>query len=56
MVRVLVGDYTAGYKGLKRPPLKDTVAGRHDMYDSCVDDVSHPSIYVTFKDGQAYPA
>ena len=50
--RVLVGDYTQGSSEMKTPPCK----GRGtDLYDSVVDNVSSPSIFVVFPDNQSYP-
>ena len=51
--RVLVGDFTKGSSDYRRPPSKD---GRGaNLYDSCVDDVANPSIYVVFERQQIYP-
>ncbi|XP_029617187.1 protein mono-ADP-ribosyltransferase PARP12 [Salmo trutta] len=51
--RVLVGDYTKGHSRYLRPPSKD--GGDTIFYDSCVDDVSNPSIFVVFEKHQVYP-
>ncbi|XP_053506581.1 protein mono-ADP-ribosyltransferase PARP12 [Ictalurus furcatus] len=51
--RVLVGDYTAGHSSYTRPPSKD--GGDTVFYDSCVDDVHNPSIFVVFEKHQIYP-
>ncbi|KAL7867455.1 hypothetical protein SRHO_G00088390 [Serrasalmus rhombeus] len=51
--RVLVGEYTNGRPDYLRPPSKngeDTV-----FYDSCVNDISNPSIFVVFEKHQVYP-
>ena len=51
--RVLVGCYTKGNSGYLRPPPK---AGEDAVfYDSCVDDVRDPSIFVVFEKHQVYP-
>ncbi|TTD62568.1 Poly [ADP-ribose] polymerase 12 [Bagarius yarrelli] len=50
--RVLTGQYTKGASHFHRPPEKD-VAG--NVYDSCVNDVRNPMIYVVFKHSQVYP-
>ncbi|KAG7244446.1 hypothetical protein INR49_030098 [Caranx melampygus] len=47
---VLVGEYCRGSSSYVRPPPK----GR-SFYDSCVDNVSDPSIYVIFEKQQIYP-
>ncbi|KAL2076618.1 hypothetical protein ACEWY4_027790 [Coilia grayii] len=51
--RVLVGEHTQGSSSLLRPPPR----GEGDMrlYDSCVDDVANPSIFVVFEKHQVYP-
>ncbi|XP_039890938.1 protein mono-ADP-ribosyltransferase PARP12 isoform X7 [Simochromis diagramma] len=51
--RVLVGDFTKGSSDYRRPPSKD--GGDINFYDSCVDDVMNPSIYVVFEKHQIYP-
>ncbi|XP_038833876.1 protein mono-ADP-ribosyltransferase PARP12-like isoform X2 [Salvelinus namaycush] len=51
--RVLVGDYIKGHSSYLRPPSKD--GGDTIFYDSCVDDVSNPSIFVVFEKHQVYP-
>uniref|UniRef100_A0A3Q0RIQ6 Si:ch73-252i11.1 n=1 Tax=Amphilophus citrinellus TaxID=61819 RepID=A0A3Q0RIQ6_AMPCI len=51
--RVLVGDYTRGSSDYVRPPSKD--GGDINFYDSCVDDVMNPSIFVVFEKHQICP-
>ncbi|XP_062850762.1 protein mono-ADP-ribosyltransferase PARP12 [Trichomycterus rosablanca] len=51
--RVLVGDYTAGSSSYLRPPSKD--GGDTIFYDSCVDNLHSPSIFVVFEKHQIYP-
>ncbi|XP_057292629.1 protein mono-ADP-ribosyltransferase PARP12-like [Hydractinia symbiolongicarpus] len=51
LVDVLVGDYWQGYSSYKRPPEKE----KHRLYDSCVDNMSNPTIYVIFERDQFYP-
>ncbi|KAM6961555.1 protein mono-ADP-ribosyltransferase PARP12-like [Tautogolabrus adspersus] len=53
VARVLVGDYTKGSSDYRRPPSKDS--GDINFYDSCVDDVITPSIFVVFEKHQIYP-
>ena len=51
--KVLVGDYIEGRKDLKdRPPKVSSVP--NDTYDSVVDNVANPTIYVVFKDYECY--
>ncbi|XP_030633900.1 protein mono-ADP-ribosyltransferase PARP12-like [Chanos chanos] len=51
--RILVGEYTKGHSSYLRPPSKD--GGDTIFYDSCVDDVYNPSIFVVFEKHQIYP-
>ncbi|XP_028810519.1 protein mono-ADP-ribosyltransferase PARP12 [Denticeps clupeoides] len=51
--RILVGDYASGHPSYVRPPSKD--GGDTNFYDSCVDNVSSPSIFVVFEKHQVYP-
>ncbi|XP_026166882.1 protein mono-ADP-ribosyltransferase PARP12 isoform X2 [Mastacembelus armatus] len=48
---ILVGEYTKGSSSYVRPPLKENSR----LYDSCVNCVSNPSIYVVFEKQQIYP-
>lgn len=50
---VLVGDFTKGSSSYRRAPSKD--GGDVNFFDSCVDDVFNPSIFVVFKEHQIYP-
>jgi len=52
LAKVLVGEFTQGKQGMKAPPKKGTGT---DLYDSVVDNVHNPSIFVVFPDNQAYP-
>ncbi|ETO09203.1 hypothetical protein RFI_28186 [Reticulomyxa filosa] len=53
LCRVKVGNYHLGHRDLVRPePIK---LGCHDLYDSCVNDLECPTIFVTFDLGQCYP-
>ncbi|KAF7694218.1 protein mono-ADP-ribosyltransferase PARP12-like [Silurus meridionalis] len=51
--RVLVGDYTVGHSSYTRPPSKD--GGDTFFYDSCVNEIGNPSIFVVFEKHQIYP-
>ncbi|KAL6030197.1 hypothetical protein STEG23_030450 [Scotinomys teguina] len=53
LARVLVGDFIRGNAAFVRPPAKD---GRSNaFYDSCVNSMSDPSIFVVFEKHQVYP-
>lgn len=51
--RVLTGDYTLGNSAMIDPPPK--TANGTDLYDTVVDNTSHPTIFVVFRDYHAYP-
>ena len=53
LARVLVGEYTKGESAYKRPPAKPGAA--HELYDSCVDNIINPTIYIVFDTKQYYP-
>ncbi|MFT7809774.1 poly ADP-ribose polymerase 14-like [Arapaima gigas] len=54
LARVVVGNYTRGGKGLREPPPKDP-SNPTDLYDSVVDKMDNPEMFVVFHDVQAYP-
>ncbi|XP_074434164.1 protein mono-ADP-ribosyltransferase PARP10 isoform X2 [Larus michahellis] len=54
VAKVLTGEFAAGGRGLRAPPLRDG-AGPPRRYDSVVDDPRRPAIFVIFNDTQAYP-
>ncbi|KAK3570491.1 hypothetical protein QTP86_020072 [Hemibagrus guttatus] len=49
---VLVGEFTKGSSSYLRPPEKTQEEG---FYDSCVDNLSNPAIFVIFEKYQIYP-
>ena len=55
MARVLVGNFCTGEPKLKRPPPLNPARPEGELYDSCVNNVSNPSIYVVFDGDQCYP-
>ncbi|XP_076816902.1 protein mono-ADP-ribosyltransferase PARP14-like [Clavelina lepadiformis] len=53
LARVLTGNFCSGNSGLRAAPIcPDT----NRAFDSVVDDVKAPSIFVVFKDSSAYPS
>ena len=54
LTRVLVGEYTVGRQGLLTPPPKNP-SDPTDTYDSVVDQIPNPQIFVVFNDWQCYP-
>ena len=55
VAKVLVGSYAKGHSSYRRPPQKDPSNPASDLYDSCVDDKSSPTIFVVFDTDQFYP-
>eukprot|EP00079_Xenopus_tropicalis_P022854 XP_012814840.1 PREDICTED: poly [ADP-ribose] polymerase 12 [Xenopus tropicalis] len=53
VARVLVGDYVTGDPTMKRPPPRPGSATQ--CYDSCVDRLPDPTIFVVFEKHQIYP-
>ncbi|XP_031418286.1 protein mono-ADP-ribosyltransferase PARP11 [Clupea harengus] len=53
LARVLVGEYAMGSNSFVRPPSKDDTLT--NVFDSCVDDLQHPKIFVVFDSNQTYP-
>ena len=53
IARVLVGKFTKGKENLPEPPLIDN--NQNVRYDSVVDNVANPEIFVIFFDYQSYP-
>lgn len=51
--KVLVGMFTQGKSGFRRPP--EIPGQSHKLYDSCVDRSYDPSIFVIFDRAQSYP-
>lgn len=54
LAKVLVGKYTKGEKGMKQPPPIDP--DRPELlFDSVVDSIDDPTVFVVFHDDQCYP-
>ena len=54
LAKVLVGEYTVGRQGMLTPPVKNAY-DVCDTYDTVVDNVTNPGIFVVFYDWQCYP-
>ncbi|XP_034020662.1 protein mono-ADP-ribosyltransferase PARP14-like isoform X2 [Thalassophryne amazonica] len=54
VVRVLAGTYTLGNKDMKVLPPRNPQQP-HDLYDSAVNNLDNPTMFVVFHDDQAYP-
>ncbi len=48
LAKVLVGSYTVGHPSYRRPPPKQPSKPESNLYDSCVDNNSNPTIFVVF--------
>ena len=53
---VLVGEYTQGIEGRLLPPPKKPQINATVLFDSTVDSMANPSIFVVYYDAQNYPA
>ena len=53
--KVIVGSFVVGGYATQRPPSKDSSDPLSLLHDSCVNNVSNPSIFVVFERSQAYP-
>ncbi|XP_007563681.1 poly [ADP-ribose] polymerase 14-like [Poecilia formosa] len=54
VARVLTGVFTLGRSDMRMPPPRNSQQP-HDRYDSLVDNMNNPSMFVVFHDNQAYP-
>ena len=50
--RVITGEYIKGTRSMESAPFKGDTA---QQYDSVVNDIRRPTIYVVFHDAAAYP-
>ncbi|XP_063302106.1 protein mono-ADP-ribosyltransferase TIPARP-like [Pelobates fuscus] len=55
LAKVLVGRSTLGRAELRRPPLINPNDPESPLYDSCVNKINNPSIFVLFDNDQFYP-
>ncbi|XP_028403481.1 protein mono-ADP-ribosyltransferase PARP15-like [Dendronephthya gigantea] len=55
VVKVLIGEYTLGREGMKAPPLRGDRKNPGLQFDSLVNNMTDPSIFVIFQDHQCYP-
>nr|XP_057934299.1 protein mono-ADP-ribosyltransferase TIPARP-like [Doryrhamphus excisus] len=55
LAKVLVGEVTRGECGYLRPPVRSSAGFQNQRYDTCVDDVDEPSVFVVFDSSQCYP-
>ena len=55
VAKVLVGKSTKGYKNMRVLPKRNDPSNPELWYDSAVDNIENPLIFVTFDDHQCYP-
>ncbi|CAH1798838.1 unnamed protein product [Owenia fusiformis] len=55
LVKVLVGKYTKGNSSFVKPPPRDPQKPFGALYDSCVDNMQDPNMFIIFTQEQAYP-
>ena len=55
IAKVLVGVYTKGASGMKAPPSKNDPNNPGVRYDSVVNNIQNPTMYIIFQDNQYYP-
>ena len=55
LARVLVGDYATGRNSYRKPPPVDASKPFGRCFDSCVNDMNNPTIFVVFNSAQCYP-
>ena len=55
LARVLTGEYTIGNQTMIVPPPKDAAKNPNVLFDSLVDKLPTPAMYIVFQDAQAYP-
>ena len=54
--QVLTGEYTVGNTSMLAPPAKNPQVDAYVLFDSTVNNVSTPTIFVVYQDTQCYPA
>ena len=55
LASVLCGRFTKGDKHFRKPPPLNTSDPNGPAYNSCVDNVNNPSMFVIFDYSQCYP-
>ena len=55
LANVLVGHYAPGLRSYRRPPPRHDPNDELALYDSCVDAMIRPNIYVIFDSNKVYP-
>ncbi|XP_023666692.1 protein mono-ADP-ribosyltransferase TIPARP-like [Paramormyrops kingsleyae] len=55
LAKVLVGNMSLGKRKYYRPPQLKTSMSKYESYNTCVNHLDNPSIFVVFDSGQCYP-
>nr|XP_020505113.1 protein mono-ADP-ribosyltransferase TIPARP-like [Labrus bergylta] len=55
LAKVLVGKVSIGRNNYRRPPPLSSKAKQYCRYDTCVDNMDHPTMFVVFDSCQCYP-
>ncbi|XP_054480881.1 protein mono-ADP-ribosyltransferase TIPARP-like [Anoplopoma fimbria] len=55
LAKVLVGKVSLGRYDYRRPPPLDSKTSKFLLYDTCVDDIDKPTMFVVFDSCQCYP-
>ena len=55
LAKVLTGQFCQGNSSMIVPPAKNPYKDPNVLFESTVDSVSNPSIFVVFHDAQSYP-
>ena len=56
LTQVLTGEFAVGNQATKIPPPKNPQVDMNVLFDSTVDSIANPSIFVVYFDAQSYPA
>uniref|UniRef100_H2Z0W1 Poly [ADP-ribose] polymerase n=1 Tax=Ciona savignyi TaxID=51511 RepID=H2Z0W1_CIOSA len=54
LAKVITGEYCQGDSSMKTAPTKTGVL-KHELYDSVVNQMNNPTMFVVFKDASVYP-
>lgn len=56
LAKILVGEFVVGNSAYVRPPPMNLYEKGGKLYDSCVDSIKEPKLFVIFANDQTYPA
>lgn len=55
LAKVLVGNVSLGRNSYRRPPPLSSKTRQYHLYDTCVDNMDKPTVFVVFDSCQCYP-